>query len=154
MQFRKRHSDGQVFPIGEGREHRIVDDYKQPEPEIGDDETSYAESEAEYQESVKEEEELKKEQQQKEQDLRKAENPSFVTRHTVKSDVKKMMRSDDSKIDKSKNFDKYKTRLDRDMTLKHVKEAQRTDRKREKAITKAEKYEEKAEKLKQEIGET
>ena len=151
MQFRKRHDTGQAFPIGEGKEHRIIDDYRVEDTE---DTTSYQESEAEYNESVKEEEELKKEQQQKERDLRKAENPSFVTRHSVKSDVKKMMRSDDSKIDKSKNFDKYKTRLDRDMTLTHVKEAQRTDRKREKAITKAERYEEKSEKLRQEIGET
>jgi hypothetical protein len=87
-------------------------------------------------------------------DLRKAQKPSFSARSVVKSDVKKMMRTDDINIGKEAEFDKYKGRLDREMETTHIKEAERTDRKRENTLNKAERLEEKAEKLKQEIGES
>lgn len=158
MEFRRRHDDGRVFPIGEGREHRVIDDYQPPEE--SEDKTSYEESEAEYEASVKEEEEQKKEEEEekerkrREKELRKAENPSYFTKANAKSDVKHLMRADDSKADKQKNFDRYKQRLDRSVNLTHIKEDEKADRRREKAISKAEKYEEKAEKLKTQIGET
>jgi len=145
----------QVFPVGGGKEYRRQYDYQPPKE--SEDKTSYKESEVEYEASVKEEEAQKEEEERekkrKEQELRKAENPSYYTKSIVKSDIKKLERADDSKINKEKNFQKYKTRLDRTMDITHAKEDERVDRRREKAISKVERLEEKSEKIKQEIGE-
>jgi len=161
--FKRRHDDGRVFPTGEGREYRRVDDYKpkddwkRDESELDPNPKDTDPQDEEYQEQLKEEEQKQKEEEEekkaKEQKLRKAESPSFAVKFGVKSDVKKLERADDSKLDKERSYQKYKVRVNRRMDSTHLKENEKVDRRREKALTKADKLEEKSEKLRKEIGE-
>jgi hypothetical protein len=144
MDFRTRRKDGVVFPIGNEKQYRRVDDY---EPELDDPGDEDYDLQLQVEEARKEE--LKQEQREKEKKLRKLENPSFSSRIDTKGDVKKLMRANDSQVNKEKNFEKYKTRLNRDMELTYIKEDQRADKRRERAINKAEKLQEKSIKLEQ-----
>ena len=153
--FRSK-KDGTHYPISSGsKEYRKQYDYQPPEE--SEDKTSYEESEIENEASVKEEESQKEEEERetkrKEQELHRAENPSYATRSNIKFDLKKLERADDSKINKEKNYQKYKTRLDRSLDIAYAKEDEKVDRRREKAISKVERLQEKSEKIKQEIGE-
>jgi hypothetical protein len=87
------------------------------------------------------------EEKKKAQEMRRLEKPSFTTRYDAKSDVKKLMRADDSKLDKQKEFETYKKKLDRDMQLTYIKEDKRADKRREKAQKKEEKLEEKSQQI-------
>jgi len=152
MDFRTRRKDGIVFPIGSGKEIRKTDDWKRDISEIEEQVTT---EDPEYLEQLQEEEQMKQEEARKQeekkkaQQMRKLENPSFSSRLDTKSDVKKLMRANDSQVDKEKNFEKYKQRLNRDLTETYIKEDKRADKRRERAITKAEKLQQKSVKLQQ-----
>ncbi len=93
------------------------------------------------------EDDYEQEEKKKVQQMRRLEKPSFTTRYDAKSDVKKLMRADDCKLDKQKEFETYKKKLDRDMQLTYIKEDKRADKRRERAINKAEKLEEKSQQI-------
>jgi len=155
MDFRTRRKDEIVFPIGSGKEIRKTDDWKRDEPELDPNPEDTDPNDEEYlqqlaeEEQINREEELKAEQKKKEKQLHKSETPSFFSRLDTKSDVKKLMRADDSKVNKQKEFDIYKKKLDRDITETYLKEDRKADNRRERAITKAEKLQQKSEKLQQ-----
>jgi hypothetical protein len=155
MKFLTRHKDKQVFPIGNGREIRRDDDYvpesdvmkhKESEPEIELDDPNDEDYALMLKEEQARKEELKEE-QRKRKELQKLQKPSYVSKASAKSDVKKLMRSDDSKVNKEKEFSTYKKRLDRDLTETYLKEDRKSDKRREHALSKAEKLEQKSQKL-------
>ena len=156
MDFRTRRKDGIVFPIGGGKEYHKKDDWVRNEseadltPEIDDpNDEGYIQQLQEEEELKREEERTREQEKKKAQQIRKLENPSFSSHLDTKSDVKKLMRANDSQVDKEKNFEKYKQRLNRDLTETYIKEDKRADKRRERAITKAEKLQQKSEKLQQ-----
>ena len=111
--FRTRRKDKQVFPIGEGKEHRRVDDYEPPE-------------------------ESPPEEKQKKHKLAK---PSYSTKHDMRHDIKNMMRKDGSDEHGSKDYVNYRKKLDRDADRTYSKENRKAKKRRKKETKKEEKQE-------------
>ena len=153
MDFRTRRKDGIIFPIDSGKEIRKTDDWVRDESELDPNPEDTDPNDEEYLQQLEEEEQMRKEElrkqeeRKKSQEMHKLENPSFSSRLDTKSDVKKLMRTNSSQVDKEKNFDKYKQRLNRDLTETYIKEDKRADKRRERAINKAQKLQEKSEKM-------
>lgn len=153
MDFRTRRKDGIVFPLGSGKKYHRQDDYvKSPmmqhiEPDTEDEDENYDMLLEEEQEQMRQEE--AKKEKQKAQQMRKLQNPSFTSTISAKSDVKKLMHANDSKVNKQKEFNTYKKRLDRDLTEVYIREDKKSDNRREKALQKSERMEAKAKKLQQ-----
>jgi len=113
-EFRTRRKDKQVFPIGEGKEHRREDDYEPPEEKM---------------------------QEQKAQKKHKLAKPSFSTRSDVHQDIKNMMRKDGSDEHGSKDYVNYRKKLDRDADRTYSKENRKAKKRRKKETKKEEKQE-------------
>ena len=119
-EFRTRKRDKQVFPVSGGREYKRVDDYKENPPE-------------------------EKIQEQKAQKKHKLEKPPYSTRSKVRSDIKNIMRKEDSDEHGSKDYVNYRKKLDRDADRTYSRENRRAKKRKKKKMKKEEKQQEKQE---------
>ena len=129
--FRTRRKDGQVFPVRSGKVFRQIDDYEPSEKKPSEETPS--------EEKVLEE----KLQKEKAKKKHKSKKPSFTTKSSVKSDIKKIMRDENSGEHGAKDYVHYRRKLNHYAEKKYKKENKKAKRQRKKELKKEQNQKEK-----------